>query len=216
MGAMPNEPSMEEILSSIKRIIAEEDTLSAAPRIPRRAPAPAATNAAPSGEAVADDQILELTDALPGETDAAGTQEKPAPSAPAKPESKVAAPVSDQKTPKAEPAAPEAARTESKAAPRARAATAPAPDTHSPAVPASDASEPAPAVMSDDSARAARDSLVNLSKLLVNPDDGQTNTLEGLVREMLRPMLKDWLDAHLPHIVEAMVKREIDRITGRV
>ena len=70
--------------------------------------------------------------------------------------------------------------------------------------------------MSDDSARAARDSLVNLSKLLISPDDGQPNTLEGLVREMLRPMLKDWLDTHLPEMVETMVKREIDRITGRV
>jgi cell pole-organizing protein PopZ len=33
---------------------------------------------------------------------------------------------------------------------------------------------------------------------------------------MLRPMLKDWLDANLPGMVETMVKREIDRITGRV
>jgi cell pole-organizing protein PopZ len=33
---------------------------------------------------------------------------------------------------------------------------------------------------------------------------------------MLRPMLKEWLDAHLPAMVETMVKREIDRITGRV
>jgi cell pole-organizing protein PopZ len=33
---------------------------------------------------------------------------------------------------------------------------------------------------------------------------------------MLRPMLKDWLDKNLPVIVESMVKREIDRITGRV
>ncbi len=72
------------------------------------------------------------------------------------------------------------------------------------------------AVMSDDSAQAARESLVNLSKLLLSPEDGQANTLEGLVREMLRPMLKEWLDAKLPGMVEVMVKREIDRITGRV
>ena len=72
------------------------------------------------------------------------------------------------------------------------------------------------AVLSDVSAQAARESLTNLSQLLVRPEDGQSNTLEGVVRDMLRPMLKDWLDAHLPEMVETMVKREIDRITGRV
>ena len=41
---------------------------------------------------------------------------------------------------------------------------------------------------------------------------GETS-LEGLTRELLRPMLKDWLDTHLPPIVEAMVEREITRIT---
>ncbi len=32
---------------------------------------------------------------------------------------------------------------------------------------------------------------------------------------MLQPMLKDWLDEHLPEIVEELVTREIARITGR-
>jgi cell pole-organizing protein PopZ len=36
-----------------------------------------------------------------------------------------------------------------------------------------------------------------------------------MVREMLRPMLRDWLDANLPAIVEAMVAKEIERITGK-
>lgn len=43
---------------------------------------------------------------------------------------------------------------------------------------------------------------------------GETS-LEGLTRELLRPMLKDWLDSHLPPIVEAMVEREITRITKK-
>jgi cell pole-organizing protein PopZ len=43
---------------------------------------------------------------------------------------------------------------------------------------------------------------------------GETS-LEGLTRELLRPMLKDWLDTHLPPIVEAMVDREITRITKK-
>ena len=43
---------------------------------------------------------------------------------------------------------------------------------------------------------------------------GETS-LEGLVREMLRPMLAQWLDTHLPGMVEAMVKAEISRIAGK-
>jgi uncharacterized protein len=43
---------------------------------------------------------------------------------------------------------------------------------------------------------------------------GETS-LEGLVRDMMRPMLKDWLDSHLPDIVESMVEREIARITKK-
>ena len=39
-------------------------------------------------------------------------------------------------------------------------------------------------------------------------------TLEDLVKEMLRPMLKDWLDANLPGMVERLVRAEIDRIAG--
>ena len=39
--------------------------------------------------------------------------------------------------------------------------------------------------------------------------------LEAVVREMLRPMLKDWLDRNLPELVESMVTREIARITGK-
>lgn len=182
MGAMPNEPSMEEILSSIKRIIAEEDGLSPSPRAPRRAAT--ASSAAPAVE----DQILELTDAFSDDSenpDSVKVDEQPVVSAPAK-----------------RPAEPKPSKAE-KAPSRPRATTAPAPEA---------ATE---TLVSDDSARAARDSLVNLSRLLISPDEGQPNTLDGLVREMLRPMLKQWLDENLPQLVETMVKREIDRIAGR-
>lgn len=43
---------------------------------------------------------------------------------------------------------------------------------------------------------------------------GETS-LEGLVREMLRPMLAQWLDRNLPDIVERMVAAEIARIAGK-
>ena len=40
-------------------------------------------------------------------------------------------------------------------------------------------------------------------------------TLEDVVRELLRPMLKEWLDQHLPGIVQERVDEEVDRITRR-
>jgi uncharacterized protein len=43
---------------------------------------------------------------------------------------------------------------------------------------------------------------------------GETS-LEGLTRDLLRPMLKEWLDANLPSLVEAMVAKEIERITKK-
>ena len=44
--------------------------------------------------------------------------------------------------------------------------------------------------------------------------EGETS-LEGLVREMLRPMLSEWLDKNLPGMVEDLVKAEIARIAGK-
>ena len=41
------------------------------------------------------------------------------------------------------------------------------------------------------------------------------SSLEGLTRELLRPMLKNWLDTNLPILVEGMVAKEIERITKK-
>ena len=40
-------------------------------------------------------------------------------------------------------------------------------------------------------------------------------TIEDLVREGIRPLLKSWLDVHLPPLVERAVRQEIERIVGR-
>ena len=75
-------------------------------------------------------------------------------------------------------------------------------------------------LLDDDKAQSLRHSfsaLQTLSEPGVAPQivrSGETS-LEGLTRELLRPMLKDWLDTHLPPIVEAMVEREIMRITKK-
>lgn len=40
----------------------------------------------------------------------------------------------------------------------------------------------------------------------------QNLTIENMIREMLRPMLKEWLDENLPGVVEKMVEKEIERL----
>jgi cell pole-organizing protein PopZ len=47
------------------------------------------------------------------------------------------------------------------------------------------------------------------------PPGPSVNPLEEIIRGMLRPMLKQWLDEHLPQMVDEHVKREISRITGK-
>ena len=64
-----------------------------------------------------------------------------------------------------------------------------------------------------DSSRQRLEQLVSVAAAA--PPAAQIKPLEELVREMLRPILKQWLDDHLPNIVDEHVKREITRITGR-
>jgi cell pole-organizing protein PopZ len=52
-----------------------------------------------------------------------------------------------------------------------------------------------------------------LSSAMAMPAPGMT--LDAVVRELLRPLLKDWLDEHLPTIVEEKVQAEVDRVARR-
>ena len=72
----------------------------------------------------------------------------------------------------------------------------------------------------ESAARSMRDSLAALA-MIAEPSmppqivrSGETS-LEGLVRDMLRPMLAEWLDRNLPEMVERLVKAEIARIAGK-
>jgi len=75
-------------------------------------------------------------------------------------------------------------------------------------------------LIADAATASMRQSLAALSMLAqpgVSPQivrSGETS-LEGLVREMLRPMLSDWLEKNLPAMVEKMVSTEIARIAGK-
>ena len=61
--------------------------------------------------------------------------------------------------------------------------------------------------------RLALEELQTVAATVPPPPAG--NPLEEIIRGMLRPMLKQWLDEHLPQMVDEHVKREIARITGR-
>lgn len=86
--------------------------------------------------------------------------------------------------------------------------------------------EAAPAaedLVSAASADAARQSLEALTAAITPTVAAATvsaptvagRTMEDVVLDALRPMLKDWLDTNLPTLVEAMVAKEISRITGK-
>ncbi len=73
-----------------------------------------------------------------------------------------------------------------------------------------------PPLLDEDAAETTRHSLEELSSVAAAaPAAPVGNPLEEMVREMLRPVLKEWIDEHLPGIVNDHVKREISRITGR-
>lgn len=169
MGDISAEPSMEDILSSIKRIIAEENDAPARAKRPAARPLPK-----PEPEPFGHDEILELSEHAP------------------------------------EPV-PQPAR-EAVCEPSADPLPAP---TASASASSSAASSSSDAILSPRTAEASRGPLDALSRLVVKPETNGSDTLEGMVREMLRPMLREWLDANLPAMVETMVAREIDRITGK-
>lgn len=75
-------------------------------------------------------------------------------------------------------------------------------------------------LLTQESAKAMRESFSALS-MLAEPGaqpqivrSGETS-LEGLTRDLLRPMLAEWLDRNLPELVERLVKAEIARIAGK-
>jgi len=196
MAEAEKDPTMEEILSSIRRIISEDDeeggdAAEAAPEPEAAAPQPAPEpepEPEPVVEAIDDDEddVLELTDPV-----------EDAPEAEAAPEPgpdfdddvlEIDAPDEEpEPAPAPEPAAEPVA-----------AAAAPAGDDR---------------LVGDTAAAAASTAFAQLSRDLSLGE--ANNTLEALVREMLRPLLKSWLDENLPRIVEAKVEEEVQRLARR-
>ncbi|MGP1276216.1 MAG: DUF2497 domain-containing protein [Caulobacterales bacterium] len=203
MANAEQEPTMEEILASIRRIINEDDepqagaAAAAEPAAPAPEPEPvfeAAPEPEPEPEPASDeinieDDVLELTDRVEEETE--GTS----PMAIA--DDLMIVDREDETTAEPEPEPepePVMAQTPQPAAP------APAQDEDS--------------LLAEPAASAAAGAFAALTEnLRVSSENGQT--LEGIVRELMRPMLKQWLDENLPSIVEAKVQEEIERVARR-
>ena len=73
------------------------------------------------------------------------------------------------------------------------------------------AADPNERPLLSNSTSAAVDSAFNTLAQTVLVQNGRT--LEDLVREMLRPLLKAWLDDNLPGMVERIVRAEIERVS---
>ncbi len=191
------EPTMEEILASIRRIISEDDAPAEAAPAPAPAvvepePSPAMMDLTPSvvEPAQSDEDVLELTDRY--EAPAAETIGDLDVTAPEEPVSY---------------AAPE---------------PAPAPEPEPfPAAFAEPAPAPAPAydsLVGDSAAASAASAFAGLTAALKKPEPldvptgGVGPTIDDLARALLKPMLKEWLDANLPGIVDAAVRKEVERI----
>lgn len=91
------------------------------------------------------------------------------------------------------------------APPKPSAATKPVPLDNLPEL---DDDDP---LTSDQTGEAVNAAFSNLASLYV----GNAQTVEDLIKEMLRPMLKAWLDQNLPGLVEQLVQKEIERVTRR-
>ena len=94
-------------------------------------------------------------------------------------------------------------------------------EPHAPTpAPAAAPASPAPAaeLVAPEAAAAASSSVEGLVRALTERTTRVRSngpTIEDLVREELRPMLKAWLDANLPPLVERLVRAEIERVVGR-
>jgi cell pole-organizing protein PopZ len=69
---------------------------------------------------------------------------------------------------------------------------------------------PPPQILSRSTVSAVESAFNTLANTVLS---NNARTLEDLVKEMLRPMLKSWLDDNLPGLVERIVKAEIERVS---
>ena len=176
------DPSMEDILASIRRILNEEDGK------------PTEAEGEPK---VAEDDVLQLDEAMLV-ADEAVPVEVPSIAAPSMAEAVIAV-----------PQAPEP--------PMPAGSVPPLPSLAEPALAVP---FPTPSLVAPEAAASAAASVGALMRTLATERSTAVHrggpTLEDLVREEMRPLLKEWLDTHLPPLVERLVRAEIERVVSRL
>jgi len=205
----PKEPSMDEILSSIRQIIADDDASAVRkPAVPPPAPPRSFAPVPPRPETVAEpeplalsaEQILRETaaedDGGPGMSfnELIGNETGASPGL-VDPDD-----IAFDTAPEPVPAPRSAPAYERpRAAPVSHAAPLPDPRLTSD--------------MAEQLLEPASQSIIGRSFAKLNNMStvGSNVTIEDMMRDMLRPMLKEWLDENLPAVVERMVEQEIAR-----
>lgn len=187
------EPSMEDILASIRRILAEEE------------------------EEEGGEEVAAAPEPTPEPEPAPIPEPEPEPIPEPEPEPVMAAP-----EPEPVMAAPEPEPV--------MAAPEPAPPPPPPPPPMPSEMEEileltpdmvaAPELVSSPTFQSGADMLSELAKAILDQRDMSVGgsrdiTLETMVREMLKPILREWLDRNLPYLIERLVKKEIDKMINR-
>lgn len=246
--AKVTEPSMEEILASIRRIIADDEAKPPPAEAAKPAPAPAAAPA-PKPQAMADIPPSKVAPAKPAaEKPAPPPAAKPAPPPPAAdagPNNQddidallagldEATPAPEIRAPEPEPESDVLELTDEMAMDPEPTPAPPPPSFHrveprddlefaetppprpTPApsyAPVDFDAPPLPPqqpILAQSTVSAVESAFNSLAHTVLSSN---ARTLEDLVKEMLRPMLKSWLDDNLPGLVERIVKAEIERVS---
>ncbi|WP_164938678.1 PopZ family protein [Bradyrhizobium guangdongense] len=245
--AKVTEPSMEEILASIRRIIADDEAKPPPAEAAKPAPAPAAPAAKPQ---MADAPVSKVAPAKPAAEKpvpppAAKPAPAPAPAADAGPNSQddidallagldEATPAPEVRAPEPEPEPePDVLELTDEMAMDPEPTPAPSPPSFRKVEPRDDLEfaespppRPAPSyapvdfdapplppqqpILAQSTVSAVESAFNSLAHTVLSSN---ARTLEDLVKEMLRPMLKSWLDDNLPGLVERIVKAEIERVS---
>lgn len=213
--------SMEEILQSIRRIISDDDD-------PKKSDKPASKKK--SDEDVPGSDMLELTDMLKDDGTVVNIKEEPAAPAIKKPviEEPVSFDILNQidEALLAEPAPPaiEPVSSEPPAPAPVKPSAMVAPEPVAAPKPQTSVSDMVDSLISEETAQATAQAFARLKSLEADkpapavqttslPAFRSGSTVEDLIGEMLRPMLKSWLDTNLPQIVQQIVEREVRKLT---
>jgi cell pole-organizing protein PopZ len=188
------EPTMEEILASIRRIISEDDAPAAEAEAEPAAvaePEPPLVYNEPEPEPAVEAQPEPVAETPAEDEDDVLDLTEPVAQAPAQS-------IGDLDVFEAAPPAPQ-----------------PAPEPAQPIyTPPAAAPAPAESLVSAPAAAAAVSAFSQLSQRVGMP--APSTTLDDVVRELLKPLLADWLDRNLAGIVQAKVEEEVERLARRL